>query len=106
LGEETFFFTLTTRLGSRGNEVTELQKRLTKEGFYTGPITGYFGKLTETAVKAYQKAHGIDQVGIVGPKTRNVLNGDFRSLSDAEIQAKIDALRALLAELMKQLPVS
>jgi N-acetylmuramoyl-L-alanine amidase len=52
----------------------ELQKRLATEGLYTGPVTGYFGPLTETAVKAYQTKNGLDPAGIVGPKTRAVLN--------------------------------
>jgi peptidoglycan/xylan/chitin deacetylase (PgdA/CDA1 family) len=69
-----FIFTLTLQTGSTGNEVTELQKRLTAEGVYTGPITGYFGALTKAGVIAYQKKNGIDQVGIVGPQTRAALN--------------------------------
>ena len=101
LGVTTFRFTLTSHFGSKGIEVTELQKRLTTEGSYTGPITGYFGRLTETAVKAYQKKNGLDPVGIVGPKTRAVLNGE--TVASSSIQAQIDALRARLAELMAQL---
>jgi hypothetical protein len=63
-------------LGSTGNEVTELQRRLTAEGVYSGPITGYYGPLTESAVKKYQSAHGIDPAGYIGPNTRAVLNGE------------------------------
>jgi peptidoglycan hydrolase-like protein with peptidoglycan-binding domain len=62
------------RPGIRGAEVVELQKRLFGMGQYTGPITGYFGNLTFTAVKKFQKTHSIDQVGYVGPKTRAQLN--------------------------------
>ena len=36
--------------------------------------TGYFGSLTEKAVKKFQKKYGIEQVGIVGPKTRAQLH--------------------------------
>ncbi len=75
LGAQTFKFTKFMRLGSKGNEVTELQKRLTTEGFYTGAIDGKFGKSTEAAVKAYQKANPPLRIdGIVGVKTRAVLN--------------------------------
>ncbi len=74
LGEETFKFNKNLKFGSKGNDVTELQKRLTAEGVYTGPITGYFGKLTREAVKKYQKANDLKVDGIVGPKTRAVLN--------------------------------
>ena len=70
-----FVFTQRLQMGSTGNEVTELQKRLGAEGVYSGPVTGYFGALTKAAVIAYQKAHSLPQVGIVGPQTRAVLNG-------------------------------
>lgn len=67
-------FTTLLKLNDTGSEVTELQKKLTSLGFYTGPITGKFGGLTFAAVKALQKAHGLDQVGYVGPGTRALLN--------------------------------
>lgn len=37
-------------------------------------ITGYFGPLTERAVKKFQKISGIEQVGVVGPKTLARIN--------------------------------
>ncbi|HVZ75932.1 MAG TPA: polysaccharide deacetylase family protein [Candidatus Paceibacterota bacterium] len=70
-----FVFTQTLQVGSTGNQVTELQKRLTAEGVYSGPITGYFGALTKAGVIAYQAKKGLPQVGIVGPMTRAALNG-------------------------------
>ncbi len=69
-----FKFTKSLNLGSTGSEVTELQKLLKTNGFYSGAITGYFGALTKTAVKKFQKAHGISQLGNVGPATRVELN--------------------------------
>ncbi len=57
-------------IGSRGADVTLLQEYLNKKGLLAVKATGYFGVLTEAAVKGFQKIHGIDQVGIVGPKTR------------------------------------
>ncbi len=67
-------FTLFLSLGSQNAEVTLLQQRLTALGFYTGPITGYFGPATEAAVAKYQTAHNIPAKGYVGPDTRSVLN--------------------------------
>jgi peptidoglycan hydrolase-like protein with peptidoglycan-binding domain len=61
-------------VGSSGTQVTNLQKYLTQKGFYAGPITGYYGALTQVAVKTYQNAHGIDPLGYVGPSTRAALN--------------------------------
>ena len=43
-------------------------------------ITGYFGNLTREAVKRFQAKHGIDPLGIVGPKTRAKLNELFANL--------------------------
>lgn len=56
---------------SRGNGVKLLQQFLKLYGVYPeGLITGYFGSLTESAVKKFQRKESIDAVGIVGPKTR------------------------------------
>ncbi len=60
--------------GQTSNDVTELQKKLTALGFYSGPTTGYFGSLTQAAVEAFQSAHSISAVGYVGPGTRAALN--------------------------------
>lgn len=61
-------------VGSRGAEVIELQTRLTMLGYYSGPITGYFGQLTKAAVIRFQAAHGLPSTGFVGPLTRQMLN--------------------------------
>lgn len=76
LGAATFFFSRDLTIGSRGSDVIELQSLLTREGFYNGPITGYFGPLTKAAVKAYQARKGILTTGYVGPLTRAALNAD------------------------------
>lgn len=65
--------------GSSGNDVAELQKRLTSEGYYSGPITGYYGSMTGEAVKKYQANNGITVTGYVGPQTLAVLNGSSAS---------------------------
>jgi hypothetical protein len=69
-----YTFTKPLKFGSEGEEVTQLQKRLTSEGVYSGPITGYYGNLTVAAVKKYQKSKKLDQLGNVGPGTRAALN--------------------------------
>jgi cysteine-rich repeat protein len=77
LGETSkFIFTINLRVGSRGVDVIELQKRLRAEGFFTYPTdTGYFGSITKASVIAYQKAHGISPTsGFCGPLTRAELN--------------------------------
>jgi peptidoglycan hydrolase-like protein with peptidoglycan-binding domain len=70
----TYSFTTYLSVGSQGAEVTALQQALTQAGVYGGPVTGYFGALTQTAVSTFQKAHGVSPVGYVGPATRSFLN--------------------------------
>ena len=56
--------------GSKGSEVEELQALLQNQGFYNyEEITGYFGKITEDAVKSFQNANGLKADGIVGEQT-------------------------------------
>ena len=74
-GVATFNFANDLSIGTQGNDVTELQKRLTEEGLYNGPITGYFDSLTMAAVKVYQAKLGISSTGYAGPLTRAQLNG-------------------------------
>jgi hypothetical protein len=67
-------FTTFLGVGSTGAAVTALQRQLTADGFYAGPITGTYGLLTEAAVEKFQSAHGISPKGYVGPGTRAALN--------------------------------
>lgn len=69
-----YLFTAPLLLGSRGDGVRELQRRLTDEGVYGAGVTGYFGPLTEAGVKAFQKKYGLAPLGNVGPGTRAALN--------------------------------
>jgi 3D (Asp-Asp-Asp) domain-containing protein len=58
-------------LGKHNEHVKNLQKVLKNEGYYKlSKPTGYFGAATEKAVKSFQKAHGLDVDGLVGPKTK------------------------------------
>ena len=65
--------TKTLRIGSKGPEVEALQNALRIFG-YCVAVDGKFGRETETAVKLLQKRYGLVPDGIVGPKTRKVLN--------------------------------
>lgn len=60
--------------GDSGDEVRELQKRLISEGVFSGSATGYFGDITLSAVRDYQKSKGISQTGNVGEETLSSLN--------------------------------
>ena len=58
--------------GSKGSAVLQLQKMLNAKG-YKLTEDGDFGSKTEAAVKAYQKANGLEVDGEVGPMTWGVL---------------------------------
>ncbi|MDP2655430.1 MAG: peptidoglycan-binding protein [bacterium] len=61
--------------GASGPQVTELQQTLTNLGYYSGPITSYFGPLTQAAVIKFQTANSIVPTsGYVGTLTRAKLN--------------------------------
>ena len=82
-------FLTSLSLGSRGDAVTALQALLAANPdiYPEGLITGYFGKATERALKRLQKENGLEQVGFVGPKTRQLLN---RLLGDNPIGLEDD----------------
>ncbi len=60
------------RRGMSGDEVRDLQEFLAEDRdvYPEGLITGFFGPMTENAVRKFQRKHGIDAVGEIGPKTR------------------------------------
>ncbi len=62
--------------GSSGQQVSALQAILAADPtiYPEGLITGYYGSLTAQAVKRFQAKHGIEQAGVVGPKTRAAIN--------------------------------
>jgi len=62
--------------GLRNEDVTLLQEILATDPdiYPEGLVTGYFGPLTERAVKRFQKMAGIEQVGRMGPKTMAKIN--------------------------------
>jgi len=51
----------------------EIQTILKKTGFYSGPIDGIFGPQSRKAIKAFQKAKGLQVDGLCGMKTRELM---------------------------------
>lgn len=61
--------------GDRGETVKTVQTRLKALGYYTySKITDFYGPITESAVRAFQKANGLTVDGVIGPKTLSKLN--------------------------------
>lgn len=74
-------FTKPLSRGSRGTEVIALQEFLARlsDIYPNGQATGYYGALTEQAIKRFQVKYsvassGVVGYGLVGPKTRAKLN--------------------------------
>lgn len=55
--------------GSSGEEVRNIQRRLSDWGYYSGPVDGMYGYQTFNAVKKFQEKHGLTVDGIAGPQT-------------------------------------
>lgn len=65
------------RLGDEGNTVSNIQKLLSKYGYLNSAnVTGYFGEVTEKAVKSFQTQNGLSSDGTVGAMTMAKLTGD------------------------------
>ena len=63
------------RVGHQGDDVAELQSKLTTLGYYSGGIDGVFGPETEAAVINLQRNFFLAPDGIVGPDVRRRLQG-------------------------------
>lgn len=59
----------TLRKGDQGRDVVTMQQALAELGFLNGATDGNFGTGTETAVKNFQTANGLEADGIAGRMT-------------------------------------
>ncbi|MCI8836996.1 MAG: peptidoglycan-binding protein [Hungatella sp.] len=63
-------------LGDQGDSVQRVQELLSKYGYLSSSnITGYYGEVTETAVKNFQKNNSLSSDGSVGMQTMAKLTG-------------------------------
>lgn len=65
----------TISYGSKGSDVTELQKLLNQTGNYNLAEDGDFGEKTRAAVEDYQRKNGLTVDGIVGDNTWGSITG-------------------------------
>jgi hypothetical protein len=95
----------------KGDDVFQLQKLLSQEGFLSATPNGYYGVATFAAVKKFQKDRGIKQTGNVGPATKDALNqvstpvastGATKEQQVAAIQQAIQQLLAQVAQVQAQ----
>lgn len=62
-----------SKYGSRGSEVTQIQTKLKRWGYYKGNVDGIYGSQTLSAVKLFQKKNGLAVDGIAGTRTLNAM---------------------------------
>ncbi len=58
-----------SKIGSRGQEVINIQTRLKNWDYYHGAVDGIYGWRTAEAVKEFQRKHGLTPDGICGNAT-------------------------------------
>ncbi len=87
-----------SKLGSRGDEVRRIQKKLKELGYYKGTVDGIYGTATKKAVTAFQKNCGITADGIAGAKTLKFLGLGSSSSSGSSSYTNSDV--RLLAKLI------
>lgn len=86
-----------SKIGSTGNQVSEIQSRLKKWGYYNGAVDGIFGTQTRNAVIKFQKQNGLTPDGIVGSKTLAALGISEKTSynsADYELLARIISAEA------------
>jgi hypothetical protein len=59
--------------GMKGEPIGRMQSSLKELGYYKQKPSGVFDEKTAAAVRAFQRAHFLDEDGILGPQTRIVL---------------------------------
>lgn len=62
-----------SRYGSRGSEVSQIQTKLKRWGYYNGNVDGIYGSQTLAAVKYFQRSNGLTPDGIAGTQTLNAM---------------------------------
>jgi len=70
-------------VGSRGSDVTKIQKRLIQYGYLNGEADGRYGEDTQAAVRLFQRRNGLTVDGRVGPDTAAALGVTLSSSSAA-----------------------
>jgi len=87
-----------SKYGSRGNEVTQIQTKLKRWGYYKGSVDGIFGSQTLSAVRWFQSKNGLQVDGIAGPKTltamgiTNSSNSSSSSTSNSDVNLLAKAI--------------
>lgn len=89
--------------GDKGAAVSEIQELLKALDYYDYPsITGYYGPVTEQAVRLFQSNNGIKADGIAGSETMSLLKSDnakYYCISYGDRSDDVKQLQLRLSEL-------
>ena len=88
-----------SKYGSRGDEVTQIQTKLKRWGYYNGNIDGIYGNQTQEAVRYFQRKNGLTVDGIAGPATLKAM-GIYSSSSSSSLSSSNTSNVNLLARLI------
>lgn len=89
-----------SKYGSRGSEVTQIQTKLKRWGYYTGNIDGIYGSQTVSAVKYFQRKNGLAVDGIAGPATLKAMGIMTSSSSSSNSSSNYNSNLNLLARVI------
>ena len=90
-------------VGSRGENVVKVQKRLIQYDYLKGEADGRYGEATRNAVRLFQKRNGLEVDGKVGPSTAAALGVTLSgggSTAAASSATYVSADHRLLAKLV------
>ena len=76
-------------VGSRGDDVTAVQKKLIQWGYLKGTADGRYGENTRAAVSAFQRKNGLAADGRVGPATAKAMGVTLTGGSSVAASAAI-----------------
>lgn len=79
-----------SKYGSRSDEVTQIQTKLKRWGYYNGAIDGIYGSQTLSAVKWFQSKNGLTVDGIAGPKTLSAMGINSSSTGNTSVNSSSD----------------
>ena len=88
-----------SKYGSRGSEVTQIQTKLKRWGYYSGNIDGIYGTQTVNAVKYFQRKNGLTADGIAGPATLKAM-GIMTSSSSSSSSSSYNSNLKLLSRVI------
>lgn len=89
-----------SKYGSRGSEVTQIQTKLKRWGYYSGSVDGIYGTQTVNAVKYFQRKNGLTVDGIAGPATLKAMGITSSSSSSSSSSSNYSSNLNLLARVI------